>query len=255
MERCPKCGTPAREGAKFCTTCGHRIANGVEVGATGDDPGEIAAGVDNPLESPTTDDTNSGWPAAPSSEGAAPLAAPADRSWRAEPDPTTTAADPDAEALADSAWPDPPAASWPTAPQPVMASADSWQPPEAEVPPPEPETADVVGDPTETDTALRRAERLAADLHETLANIGRTPSVDLTGVISELEVAVTPPGALVADELAELRDALLAARDRPRDVDTIVDLTRRVDAMVALVIAYDRTVAAIERSLEVLRRT
>src|SRR5688572_17589923 len=25
MERCPNCGTPARPGAKFCTTCGFRF--------------------------------------------------------------------------------------------------------------------------------------------------------------------------------------------------------------------------------------
>ena len=43
------------------------------------------------------------------------------------------------------------------------------------------------------------------------------------------------------------------ARERPRDVDTILDLTTRIDAMLALVIAYDRTIAAIERSLEALR--
>ena len=38
-----------------------------------------------------------------------------------------------------------------------------------------------------------------------------------------------------------------------RHLDTIVDLTQRIDAMVALVIAYDRTIAAIERSLDTLR--
>jgi hypothetical protein len=58
---------------------------------------------------------------------------------------------------------------------------------------------------------------------------------------------------MAPDDVAELREALLAARDRPRDLDTIVDLTQRIDAMVALVIAYDRTIAAIERSLDTLR--
>ena len=67
-------------------------------------------------------------------------------------------------------------------------------------------------------------------------------------------MAVTPPGAFPADDLPELRDALFAAREKPRDIDTIVDLTRRVDALAALVIAYDRAIAAIERSLEVLKK-
>jgi hypothetical protein len=65
---------------------------------------------------------------------------------------------------------------------------------------------------------------------------------------------VNPPGAMAPDDVAELRDALVTARERPRDVDTILDLTTRIDAMLALVIAYDRTIAAIERSLDALRR-
>jgi hypothetical protein len=77
---------------------------------------------------------------------------------------------------------------------------------------------------------------------------------DLRGVVAELEVASTPPGAFDPDELASLRDALLAARDRPRDLDTVLDLTSRIDSMVALVFAYERSHAAIERALEVLRR-
>ena len=109
-------------------------------------------------------------------------------------------------------------------------------------------------------TKLRRAEataramRLLDELRQTISEIGPQSAVDLSGVISDLEVAVHPPGAMAADDVAELRDALLAARERPRDIDTIVDLTKRIDAMVALVIAYDRTIAAIERSLEVLTR-
>jgi hypothetical protein len=96
--------------------------------------------------------------------------------------------------------------------------------------------------------------RLLDDLRQTISEIGlQAPSGDFSGVISDLEVAVSPPGAMATDDVAELRDALLAARERPRDIDTIVDLTKRIDAMLALVIAYDRTIAAIERSLEVLR--
>ena len=95
--------------------------------------------------------------------------------------------------------------------------------------------------------------RLLDELRQTISEIGPHSAVDLSGVISDLEVAVHPPGAMAADDVAELRDALLAARERPRDIDTIVDLTKRIDAMLALVIAYDRAIAAIERSLEALR--
>jgi hypothetical protein len=100
-----------------------------------------------------------------------------------------------------------------------------------------------------------QAERLLDELRAVIAQIAPRPGadLDLSGVVSDLEVAVTPPGAIAPDDLTELRDALLAARERPRDIDTIVDLTHRLDALVALVIAYDRTLAAIERSLGVLR--
>jgi hypothetical protein len=103
--------------------------------------------------------------------------------------------------------------------------------------------------------ATERAMRLLDELRQTISEIGLQAhsAVDLSGVISDLQVAVNPPGAMAADAVAELRDALLSARERPRDIDTVVDLTKRIDAMLALVIAYDRAIAAIERSLDALR--
>jgi len=103
--------------------------------------------------------------------------------------------------------------------------------------------------------ATARAMRLLDELRQTISEIDlhEHSAVDLSGVISDLQVAVIPPGAMAVDDVAELRDALLAARERPRDLDTIVDLTKRIDAMLALVIAYDRAIAAIERSLDALR--
>jgi hypothetical protein len=95
---------------------------------------------------------------------------------------------------------------------------------------------------------------LLDQLRDAIGQIDLATSPDLSGVISDLEVAVTPPGALPADEVAELREALFTARERPRDIDTIVDLTKRIDTLVALVIAYDRAIAAIERSLAALKR-
>jgi hypothetical protein len=136
----------------------------------------------------------------------------------------------------------------------------------AETPPSEPEsqsdehfetpsddTLDATGDQTRSAEAMARAMRLLEELQQTISEISPHGAADLSGVISDLQVAVNPPGAMAADDVAELRDALLAARERPRDIDTIVDLTKRIDAMLALVIAYDRAIAAIERSLEALR--
>ena len=95
--------------------------------------------------------------------------------------------------------------------------------------------------------AVARAMRLLDELRQTISEIGPQSAVDLSGVISDLEVAVHPPGAMAVDAVAELRDALLAARERPRDIDTIVDLTNANRCDARLVIAYDRTIAAIER--------
>jgi hypothetical protein len=139
----------------------------------------------------------------------------------------------------------------------------------AETPPTEPEsrpeenveTASVdtldaaTDDQTGSVETIERAMRLLDELRQTISEIRlqSDSAVDLSGVVSDLQVAVNPPGAMATDDVAELRDALLAARERPRDIDTIVDLTKRIDAMLALVIAYDRAIAAIERSLEALR--
>ena len=100
---------------------------------------------------------------------------------------------------------------------------------------------------------MARATWLLDELRQTISEIRPDSAADLSGVVSDLQVAVSPPGAMAVDDVAELRDALLAARERPRDIDTVVDLTKRIDAMLALVIAYDRAIAAIERSLEALR--
>lgn len=153
----------------------------------------------------------------------------------------------------------------------AAGTTDSWQesPSAAAVdtPPTEPGSqpdgateAALVGSPgagtdnqADTGEPMARAMRQLDELRQTISEIGPHSAVDLSGVISDLEVAVHPPGAMAAEDVAELRDALLAARERPRDIDTIVDLTKRIDAMLALVIAYDRAIAAIERSLEALR--
>jgi hypothetical protein len=147
--------------------------------------------------------------------------------------------------------------SWPE--QSAVAVADGSPGESEQQPDEETETLPAVTSDTaaddrpETADAIARAIRLLDELRQTISEIGPTSAVDLSGVISDLEVAVNPPGAMAADDVAELRDALMAARERPRYVDTILDLTTRIDAMLALVIAYDRTIAAIERSLEALR--
>jgi zinc ribbon protein len=256
MEHCPNCGKPGRPGAKFCTTCGFRFPGDASdseatqdetdstVLAMDDEPGLFpGAATDGwPSPPPSTATNSGGWDqhaTASESELAQPgeieqgdstantWAASATESWPAASD---TAVD------APATDPEP---SLPEAAE--TASADNADP--------------AIDHQTETADAVARAMRLLDELQQTIAEIGlQAPSGgDFSGVISDLEVAVNPPGAMATDDVADLRDALLAARERPRDIDTIVDLTKRIDAMLALVIAYDRTIAAIERSLEALR--
>jgi len=149
--------------------------------------------------------------------------------------------------------------SWPMRPAVAVAetpSGESDSRPDENVETASVDTPDTAPDnQTGSGEATARAMRLLDVLRQTISEIGLQAhsAVDLSGVISDLQVAVNPPGAMAADDVAELRDALLAAREQPRDIDTIVDLTKRIDAMVALVIAYDRAIAAIERSLDALR--
>ena len=253
MERCPNCGTPGRPGAKFCTTCGFRFPGDESDIEVVDTSASQVAPIDDGEPGEVTAEPTFGWPSPPSSQE--PSLDPSDQSSvnSMTPPLATTDVPADIETIANS-WPDEGLDAWPARPAPVDADPVASDPPLTAV---EPEPAisyeAPAADQAEHTESITRAMRLLDELRDTIAGIEASTAFDLSGVISELEVAVTPPGAMAADDVAELREALFAARERPRDVDTIVDLTKRIDAMVALVIAYDRTIAAIERSLDALR--
>ena len=253
MERCPNCGTPGRPGAKFCTTCGFRFPGDESIveeidasaspAARGDDgePGEVAA------------ESTFGWPSPPSPQEPSPDSADQPAANPTTAPPASDDEPADIETIANS-WSDEALDAWPARPAPVDADPVAIDPPlTALEPEPGISSEAPAADQAENAESITRAMRLLDELRDTIAGIEASTALDLSGVISDLEVAVTPPGAMAADDVAELREALFAARERPRDVDTIVDLTKRIDAMVALVIAYDRTIAAIERSLDALR--
>jgi hypothetical protein len=255
MERCPNCGTPGRPGAKFCTTCGFRFPGDASDGEPAHDHTDATA--------PDTDEepglfpgaTIDGWPSPP------PPAETAAAGWDEQAAaPEATTAEPaemaEAEGASDS-WSVSATDSWPAPPTTAVADTPATEPepePEATIETASGDDSDAANaNQAETAEAVAQAMRLLDELRQTISELGPQSAVDLSGVISDLEVAVHPPGAMAVDDVAELRDALLAARERPRDIDTIVDLTKRIDAMLALVIAYDRAIAAIERSLDALR--
>lgn len=248
MDRCPTCGEQIRGGAKFCTTCGTRLD--AENGFAAVPPLEVNA-VAHEQDQPNA--ANPGWPASPKPNDNETFAA-----WgapRAE-DPAVADETVSIWQSGGSAWPAPPASAAPAAPAAAAAEEDTAQAVETEI------ASLFVADPPEQDTAetgasqaQERALTLLDELRSAIASLGPGSPVDTSSVISDLEVAVTPPGAMAPDDLSQLRDALFAARDRPRDLDTIVDLTGRIDSLLALVIAYDRATAAIERSLKTLRQS
>jgi hypothetical protein len=204
----------------------------------------------------TADATESmaGWPAAP------PPAEASDGGWNQQPPPPdSTESDATDEAAADvgTFWQETASNAWPSPPAEVNSTADQDQPlhDQARDVDTEPDAIEGTVDNGAGGEAVARAERLLDELRATIGAMGHGAGPDLSGVISDLEVAVTPPGAVAPDDVTELREALLSARERPRDLDTIINLTQRVDALLALIIAYDRAIAAIERSLDTLRRT
>ncbi len=255
MERCPNCGTPGRPGAKFCTSCGFRFPGDASDGEPAQDNSVATASAidDEPGLFPGA--MTDGWPSPPppteTAAGSWDEPAVASQPATAEPDETAEVAATSNTWVADSVD------SWPMRPDVAVAEIPPSDPesrPDENVETTSVDTPDAAPDTqTGSTEATERAMRLLDELRQTISEIGPHSAVDLSGVISDLQVAVNPPGAMAADDVAELRDALLAARERPRDIDTVVDLTKRIDAMLALVIAYDRAIAAIERSLDALR--
>jgi hypothetical protein len=249
MERCPNCGGSARPGAKFCTTCGFRFTGddgGESVSETNEDTAtaEASNGGDNsPIEA------NNGWPTAVAPESSQPSSG-----WGFVPESSAANAD-----VASAGEPSP--APW------SVASADPWPaPPNTEATrrdwrefAAETVAVDAADDAASEEMDAERvadqtrALRLLDELRASITSLGQGAWPEAGGVISDLEVALTPPAALQADALGALREALQTARERPRDLDAIVGLTQRLDTIAALVVAYDRAIAAIERSLDVLK--
>jgi uncharacterized Zn finger protein (UPF0148 family) len=258
MEHCPNCGQPGREGAKFCTVCGYRmVADDTPMEVVAETPNvDVSSGNSNGDEDAAQPMT--GWAATLSTSESA-----AEAAW-AKPDAGDgVAARPrPGEAAVEelpTVWATTSSSTWPSPPEnSAPAPSDSGNEPEQPTADLEESAPAAASEPSEESTpaaiARARANALLVELQAAIAAIEGGPAVDLTGVISDLEVAVTPPGAINPDQLNTLREALLAARERPRDIDTMVDLTGRVDALVALVFAYDRAIAAIERALDVLRQ-
>ena len=106
------------------------------------------------------------------------------------------------------------------------------------------------------DSPVERAKRLVTELNELMPL--------LTGArVSEPSVSSEVAGALEASRadgdtdataFQSLRAAVATAQARPRDVDVMLDLISRADAIAAVLKAHDRYAAAIDVAVSELRR-
>jgi len=111
------------------------------------------------------------------------------------------------------------------------------------------------------DSALVRARNLLDEARDLLANVAvsvggsdspAASSYDAPEVAAALKAARQAAPGSTPEEIERLRTALVTASDRPRDVDTMLDLVGRIDALVALLTAHDRYAAAIDSAIQAL---
>ena len=103
-----------------------------------------------------------------------------------------------------------------------------------------------------SDPPLDQALTLIDQLRTLLPNLRGQSHPDLIEIAQELEETVSADAA--RSQLEDLRASMLAARDRPRDIDTVLDLARRVDDVLALIDHQIQLEAVVERAAARLRR-
>ena len=175
MERCPNCGTPARPGAKFCTTCGFRFPGDASDSepAQNDTDATASASDEEPGLFPGA--MTDGWPIASPAGRDGSLAAGKSRRLHRRPHPLNPAKGVEVAATSNT-WAAGAVDSWPARPAVAVA-----EPPPGE-PEPQPDentetqpvdTSDAATDnQTDTAEAVARAMRLLDELRQTISEIG-----------------------------------------------------------------------------------
>ena len=250
MEACPVCGEQRRNSARFCTTCGHRFATDEIVNA----PAPQAPSEPGPEPGDIADPVISGWPAPGLQATASPWARSTEErgGWPAPPVDSASSSD-----LSEVTWAEVAATALGAprqAQQAAPAAIDTASDDDIEF-----EVTDDV-DPGLTasnashDQELRqRARALMTELRDVIDSLTGESPVASAELASDLEISLTRPAALEGEALAELRAAAESAQERPRDLDTLTALTAQAGSILALIVAYERAAAGIERALENIR--
>ena len=216
------------------------------------------AGPESTEQGPTWPPPVSSWAAG---WGSPPASPPADQSQAQDDVVVEVEAAPSSWS---SAWPVEPAGGHePASEEPAAGKAGTATAMAGEPAPEAPDAngllAEEVDVAPERDQAAEPAARAIALLDELRAlvpNLAAGAGVgDPEAIAADLEAAIRSPDDEPAGDREGLRTALLMARERPRDIDTMLDLVGRVDAMLALLDAHDRAAAAIERAARRLRGT
>lgn len=141
----------------------------------------------------------------------------------------------------------------PSAAEPDDAAAAAVEPLDAEGPMAAPEPAAPGGARAgAAERAIALVDELRVLLAEAVAAGGG--EIDAGSIASALEEAVGFRHEDWTDETAALRAALASARERPRDIDTLLTLSDRVPAMLDLLDGHDQLVAAVGTAVGALRR-
>jgi hypothetical protein len=109
-----------------------------------------------------------------------------------------------------------------------------------------PATAAVAG-------GIDRAYALIDELRGVVAGLagGAGESVDAASLADQLAAART--SGADGNTFADLRTAIDSARERPRDIDTMLDVSGRLDVIASLHDAYEHLGSAVDRAVEQLR--
>jgi len=101
-----------------------------------------------------------------------------------------------------------------------------------------------------------RANQLFDELRDLMLELAASPPAEGEADRAEIsrELAAVQPSE-DDDDFADLRQAVQAARDRPRDIDTMLDLSLRLDSIGRLLDEHDRAMQAIDRAVMALGDT
>ncbi|MGH2557893.1 MAG: zinc-ribbon domain-containing protein [Thermomicrobiales bacterium] len=120
-----------------------------------------------------------------------------------------------------------------------------------EVPEQHPGPTDLV-ETTATGAGIERAYALLDELRGVVAGLSGDTGQQIAAAAVAEDLTAARSNAS-DDEFGRLRAAISSARERPRDIDTMLDVSGRLDAITALHDAYQRLASAVDGAVESLR--